>query len=253
MRGVGVLLLLGVGCTRAAPGYCDPQVCVRPNDLGPGDGAHSISGPTEPRDLAGPMAPHDLADSNPTLVPDLGSVPSTMPGTIPLGGRCLGSANPPSTVDQCVSGAVCTVSHGARDVQLCHQSCQIDGDCQQATFPNGAAPACEGGTATTPGTCSISCNPVGAAVGKNGCGDGLSCYLLSDHTRSLEYTDCIAPGGGGEAATCNSDLDCAPGLLCINILFSLCEYTCINNNDCPGTESCMPFFNVSSVYGYCSN
>jgi hypothetical protein len=251
MRAVGLLLLLGTGCTRAAPGFCDPELCARAGDLGPNDGANAITGPTAERDLAGPAAPVDLGGTTTTMPRDLGN-PG---GALPIGARCLGSANPPTAVDECAPGSACTVAHGARDVQLCHQTCLLDGDCQQATFPGGAAPLCEGATSTTHGTCSISCNPVGAAAGTNGCGTGLACYLLSDHTRSVEYTDCIAPGGGSEVADCsaNGDADCAPGLLCINVLLSICKFTCVDDRDCTGGESCMAFFNVSSVYGYCSN
>jgi hypothetical protein len=242
------LLLALAGCTRPAdPIHCDPGdvLCLRVHDLG------------DPRAQA---SPSDLALTfNPAFdlssTVDLGSAPTSaadLSSTTPVTtGNSLGAA-----CGSCAAGEVCALSHGVRDVNICRQPCQIDGDCQQATFPGGLAPFCEGATAMAQGSCSLSCNPVNATVGANGCGAGLACYAISDRTRpsgTVIISDCIPPGSGASGAFCNETTDCAPGLLCVNVLLSQCYPVCnLADGICPAGTTCTQFLTVSSQFGFCT-
>jgi hypothetical protein len=273
-----ILLALALaGCTRPSPHTIDCQSqCTDPSGSGVtgtnGTGGGSTSsdgGSTTGSDgsTIGPsdgstIGPSDGSTTGPsdgsTIGPsDGGTVGSdgatTGTSSVPMGGLCLGSAMPPSTTDDCVAGDICTVSEGVRQVNLCRQTCHLDGDCKQTTFPGGVAPFCEGASATAAGACSISCDP----VGNQGCGSGLACYAVTDRTRpsgDLVITDCASPGAGVEGSDCSGHgtVDCAPSYVCVNFIVSICRVLCLANSDCPSGESCRPFFNVSTPFGWCS-
>jgi hypothetical protein len=272
MRELTLLAVALAGCTRPSPDYCDPsdpscspltdggRVSVltpgtsgsRGTSSGARDGGGTSSGG---RDDGGTSAAGTSSDGGGTG--SSGSDGGMGSATLPTGAPCLGSATPPSTTDDCVAGDVCSLSHGARDVTFCRQRCRVDGDCQQTTYPGGLAPFCEGATASSAGTCTISCAPVGATVGGHGCSAGLACYSLPDRTRSPTgvtlITDCVAPGSGQELAACSVDFDCAPGYVCVNAIFaSLCRVLCTSASDCPTGEACNAFLNTLSSYGYCA-
>jgi hypothetical protein len=261
-----VLVVVLAGCTRPAPDYinCAPndEVCLRQHDLGAPEqmrgttndgttaggttaGGTTAGGTTAGGTTAGGTTAGGTTAGG-TTAGGTTAGGTTAGGTtagMSLGGACSGS---------CAAGEVCALAHGVRDVNICRQPCQIDGDCQQATFPGGLAPFCESGS------CSISCNPVAAAEGVNGCGPGLTCYAISDRSRpsgEVVITDCVPTGNGTLGASCNATPDCAPGLVCLNFaVLTQCRQLCnlADGSGCPSTQTCGAFFNVTSLYGFCS-
>lgn len=250
------LILALAACTRPADNItCDPGdvLCLRmhASDLGGTSGVGGTSATGGSSDLGTQTSvPSDLAmndRSNDQTTLDLSTVVTTNNNPTGLGAACSGS---------CGAGQVCALSHGTRDVNICRQPCAIDGDCQQATFPGGLAPFCQGASAMTAGSCSISCNPVGASPGTNGCGAGLSCYAISDRSRpsgTVIVTDCVPPGASASGAFCNETPDCGPGQVCVNVLISQCYPLCnLADGVCPAGTTCTQFFNVSSQFGFCT-
>jgi hypothetical protein len=177
---------------------------------------------------------------------------------------CGDSATPPDTSDSCAAGDGCTTLgdyNGMRVADLCTQFCYTDTDCKQATYSGGLPPKCDiplMGT-TKYKACTISCNPVGAALGTNGCPAGLGCDYGNDGMTGsvFELTDCAPFGMVDTANPCNQmhgDEDCKPGNICatVNSGSAKCYKVCRigqAGTDCPnGGQTCQAFGGYPNGY-----
>jgi hypothetical protein len=155
--------------------------------------------------------------------------------------------------DRCGDGYVCNfVAEGA---VFCIQKCDFD-PCTQPTFSGGLPAQC------VRSYCTLSCDPVGATDGTHGCPNGSACAYLIDFVGNdahlSETTDCVKPGEVGDGGACNYDVDCAPGLTCLNPTAEagVCRRVCRmgSSGACPPGQSCQSEFSdgTPTVYGVCS-
>lgn len=83
---------------------------------------------------------------------------------------------------------------------------------------------------------------------QTGCPDpNLVCYVGSPNTRC----DCPSGVKGTEGQKCSLYNDCAPGLVCLNLVGapdSYCHRVCRTSADCSGGAAC----SMSGSSGYCS-
>jgi hypothetical protein len=109
----------------------------------------------------------------------------------------------------CAPGTQCfTSSCGAG---VCLAVCKADGDCKGSGHC-GSHIQCSGGVTSSYGTCTLPCDPTGAAT--TGCPAGLACFIGAG-----EVPDCgckAATQVGGEGLPCSSAGECRPGLLCVD-------------------------------------
>jgi hypothetical protein len=153
------------------------------------------------------------------------------------GSLCGASEMPPVGVDDCSDGELCVLDTlETIDYHECHQPCVKDTDCKLPTRPGGLPSVCVSLPGTNFGTCTNSCDPVGATVGTNGCAAGLACYLVDD------FTVCGPPGGGNLGESCGvGNALCAPGLTCITSNGLGCRPLChLGQGDC-ASGTCTAF------------
>ena len=209
----------------------------------------------------------------------------TLPDLAGGGGGCspLG-ANPCGTGKACLWNATagkfgCQSSTGATTA---YGNCKVDGDCAsglaciqvgQNQISDHCATYCsDGGGCETGHSCLMFTTPrtlaSGAAVGACGplsmacdpstatstCPGGTRCSVIdNDYLTCLPVLDTRSVG-----ATCQSDSDCAAGLICVNLQGGqvLCETVCaVGGASCPGTQTCLgfaPTLSIGSIeVGFC--
>jgi hypothetical protein len=238
-------------------------------------GGNQDMGPTGNNDLAGSACdviaqsgcgPNEKCIPNPPgdFCGSLGSSP------VPTAGLCGDSLAPPATADTCAAGDGCvqyTNFDSSKHVSYCLDFCHGDGDCTQATVTGGLPAKCVGTLSNNPRyqVCSISCNPIGAADGNNGCPMGTACFYVVAGTMAapVETTDCGFYGTVNTATACNAmhgDEDCKPGNICATVdtgggNMTLCRKVCrigMAGTDCAGGQSCNAFTGLNSPkFGIC--
>jgi hypothetical protein len=164
-------------------------------------------------------------------------------GIVEVGKACTRSTD-------CVPGADCltTTCADASKRLFCVRHCRTNDDCGGGTA-RCLARVC-GNTAVPYGSCTISCDPRGAAT--TGCPDGTVCTLYPG-----ELSDCSCRGAaqkGADGEVCTSSLDCQPGLSCVvEAGRKICRPLC--RLDAPTTcgmgRTCTPLSD-QRIYGACT-
>jgi hypothetical protein len=85
--------------------------------------------------------------------------------------------------------------------------------------------------------CTIACDPFDP---KGVCGTN-SCHWFESAYKPFRVSDCNYPGASALKGACETDSDCAAGLLCIS---QKCEKWCRigQAGDCPNNVQCKDFF-----------
>ncbi|MEZ4443522.1 MAG: hypothetical protein R3B72_30905 [Polyangiaceae bacterium] len=169
------------------------------------------------------------------------TVPNGPPGCVSAGSR---PAWAECNVDgQCAVGTWCDlVRHVCKPV--CNNAtCPGDGLCKPA--PDG-----NGGNVSSLQVCTADCEPVGATPCNQSSGD-VTCV------RTPDGLDCMTSSSLAKYASCVTDYQCSPGLVCY--AQSYCDEWCtVGGNDCPGGYFCAALnpqvFSQSGLieYGICA-
>lgn len=171
-----------------------------------------------------------------------------------------------SSAADCIGANICIVEDDTAKVNMCRHWCQSDNDCP-GLAPVGAGDLrawCEFPLTGYPAKlCTVPCNPL-AALGDDGCVDGLGCryFTVTRGATESEAVDCGQIGVKALDAACASTSECAAGLLCIavNAGASTCRQICrhrVNGMDmmpadCPASTHCSAVGNVvDPVFGAC--
>jgi hypothetical protein len=234
---------------------------------------------------AGVNAPMDAQG---TLPPDAGSdgplsaTKVIFPGCDPIGASCgaqsscavacaqqqaicvaagdAGAASVCAASSDCAPGTQCfTYTGPSCAVSACLRFCASDADCGpgtgslcRGTVPCAAA-AGSGSIVTGYHTCTLACDPRGAATA--GCPAGLHCFVVGDG----DQVDCActeASRTGVEGGGCARGSDCAPGLICNTLdtaSTGICRAICqrsLGDADCPAGRTCTAL-RGDTIYGAC--
>jgi hypothetical protein len=212
-------------------------------DGGAPDGGGAEAGPpcdpTEPASCAGGTC----VLSCPMNQPVTGMC--TMAGTKKPGELC--TAN-----EECMVGSQCfefSCGAGKPSVKTCLRFCKDNAVCGAGAC---ATPLPCGGQPTRFKACSQPCNPVGAA--KEGCAEGLNCFLFEGE---IPDCDCAGPMHvGGDGAPCETGDQCQPGFLCVRMSGAKsCRPACrldASPTTCEGGRTCTKLVDPPyQVFGAC--
>lgn len=158
----------------------------------------------------------------------------------------VGSREPYST---CVDNLDCPIGHGCIG-QVCKKYCETATDCgwDQAA----CLEVLDGDDVIEGfGFCSSECDlrdPFTASAGSHACGDGTTCYPVTDDDGRVTSTWCVLSEGDAEQGeSClgdNGERDfsaCAPGYFCSSLSYS-CQAWCeIDGTDCDAGQECIGF------------
>ncbi len=160
----------------------------------------------------------------------------SLPGPGPFGSRC-------ATTAECGTGLVCVAGQ-------CRQLCCPDDPAACTGIDAPPSAQCDldfGLGAMGLRTCSAHCNWV-----RQDCSGSQTCVPL-DAIGSI--SDCLAPGAGGNGATCGATTDCAAGFLCVlESGVSVCRRVCnpqSATSPCAFTQICVPVRGAPTTFGAC--
>jgi hypothetical protein len=142
-------------------------------------------------------------------------------------------------IDECAAGYSC-ISPSSVGRSQCLPWCGGDEDCEG---PGGACDfTINAAGVVIPGA--VTCTPNCDQLTNEGCPAGWGCKVVShsaDVTRMK--TICLPAGGGGQAAACASDTDCAAEFTCVNTP-GTCARNCLvagGGTECGLGETCVTF------------
>jgi len=196
-----------------------------------------------------PMTPATVcgADKTCALVCDQNSRPEML--CFPAGQ--MNPGDPCTDITDCLPGSECfefkPCSTAAQPRKTCRQFCNIGSDCIVGSCNTSVS--CNT-TSTSLHLCSRPCDPTGDAT--VGCAPGLLCFIYTG-----EVTDCACGDAnrvGAVGASCATDENCQPGLMCVDRGGTKsCQTICqLSTPKCPTGTTCTRLTNPDyQVFGAC--